>query len=198
MRPRAPAVHRELASWAREIIEFARARHTSSMSGNRAAADRLGEGLHRCTNSEYSISLSGAGPAGELHAGLELAVALARGNRPPTAALDLEPFDEHQLAADVTLRRQMGDGRIAPRPAHRARSARRRRSARRAAAAAASRAAARAASCRPVAGAVEQRHRRRSPRAFGPTSAHPRSAPRARSAWRASVRRGAPATRRGR
>ena len=53
------------------------------------------------------------GPAGELHARLQLAVAAPRGGRFPRAGLAVEPFDDDELAADMALRRQVGEDDVA-------------------------------------------------------------------------------------
>ena len=78
-------VHGELrVVRAGERVELARARHHVEHVGSvDAGADRLGERLHALHELRVLDLVQRPGAVGELHAGLQLAVALARGRRFP-------------------------------------------------------------------------------------------------------------------
>jgi hypothetical protein len=107
-------VHRELGVvLAREGVELARPRHHVEHVGKVGrGADRLGDRLDALHELGVFDLVERAGPAGELHARLELGVALAGDGRLPAASLAVEAFDEEQLAADEAPRREVRRDRL--------------------------------------------------------------------------------------
>ena len=114
-RPTRMQVHRQLrVVLAGECVELARSRHhVEHVRRIDARADRFGKRLHALHELRVFDLVERASAAGQLHAGLQLAVAPPRERRLPLAALHVETFDEDELAAHVTLRRQMREDDIA-------------------------------------------------------------------------------------
>ena len=102
-------VHRQLGIvLAGEGVELTGLRHHLEHVGRiHAGADRVGEFLHPLDELGVLDLVEGAGAARELDAGLQLAVALPGRRRLPLRRLDVQALDQHELAADMPLRRQV-------------------------------------------------------------------------------------------
>ena len=116
-----------------ELVELARARHLVEHLGELGrAVDRVGEGLRLDHELGVLDLVERAGAVGQLHAGLEGAVALAGARRFPFAGVLVEAFDRDRLAAGAARGRHGRERGVAGDQRRPARSARSRRSADRA------------------------------------------------------------------
>jgi len=97
-----------------ELVEFARPRHLVQHVGEIGrGAHGVGKGLRLGDEFRELDFVQRAGAVGQLHAGLEGAVAPPRGGHFPLAGVLVLAFDGERLAAGAARGRQRGQGGVA-------------------------------------------------------------------------------------